>query len=141
MSENRLTLTLQDDGTLDRVFTAECASCGKHWSERYVNDGGGFPNLSECHENAEELHAQDSPDCYDVPASTKGHDVSVLNEGTIFLFCAETDKGLDWLKTHLKTENWQWLGNKSVGIDHRLAEAVWKGIELDGLRVDHGRIH
>lgn len=144
MSDNRvtLTLTLLDDGTIDRVYAATCSVCKIRWSERYIFDDetGGFPTVAECHEHAEEYHAEVSPECY-AKLSTTGHDISVLNEGTIFLFCAETDKGLDWLKAHLQTESWQWLGDKSVGVDHRLARAVCEGIQLDGLRIDVGRIH
>lgn len=143
MSDNRLTLVLQDDGTLDRVYEAYCAACQKHWSERWCfnDEAGGFPDIDQCQDDAEEAHSQDSPDCYDQPALTKGHDISVVNEGTVWLFCAETDKGLEWLKTHLQTESWQWLGNKSVAVDYRNGPPICTGIDLDGLRVDYGRIH
>lgn len=61
-------------------------------------------------------------------------DISVSNEGTIFLFRPLTDEGREWLKRSVHSEAWQWFGG-ALSVAHRFAPELAAMAEKDGLTV------
>lgn len=59
-------------------------------------------------------------------------DITVTNNGSTFSFHADTKTGLDALED-LETESWQWLGCRTLVVDHRLAEHLIHAGGFDGL--------
>lgn len=57
-------LILCDDGTLDRVYEFHCHRCNARQIERYVMCDDEFPDADQAREDALELHAQSSPECF-----------------------------------------------------------------------------
>jgi hypothetical protein len=62
-------------------------------------------------------------------------DVSVANEGTIFLFTLHTNAAREWVAEHVQLESYQWMGNSSFGVEHRYALDLAAGMQSDGLTV------
>jgi hypothetical protein len=58
-------------------------------------------------------------------------DVSVRNEGTVFLFCPLTARAKKWIDEHVQSYA-QWFGNALV-VEHRLAWGLAEGMKDEGL--------
>ncbi|APU88949.1 hypothetical protein Rctr197k_150 [Virus Rctr197k] len=59
-------------------------------------------------------------------------DLLVRDEGTVVQFTPVTDAARRWVKEHLVSEGWQWLG-VSLVVQHQYAEAIIDGMRADGL--------
>lgn len=65
-------------------------------------------------------------------------DVSVMDEGTLVGITPLSDEARAWVKEHVQSEPWQWLG-PTLWADHRMAQSLLNGMEADGLElVEHG---
>ena len=58
-------------------------------------------------------------------------DVTVRNEGTLFLFTPETAEAKQWIDEHVSGES-QWFG-KALVVEHRFAEDLACGMLEAGL--------
>jgi hypothetical protein len=58
-------------------------------------------------------------------------DVLVRNEGTVFLFCALTSRGKQWIEEHVQPDA-QWFGSALV-VEHRFAWGLAQGMKDAGL--------
>jgi len=65
---------------------------------------------------------------------SKRYDVTVRDEGSVFLFTPLTKPGKKWFSENVHTEAWQWLG-PSLGVDTRFADDLLCGMESDGLHI------
>lgn len=63
-------------------------------------------------------------------------DVRVTDNGTTVSFRLETDEARDWVREHVETEGWQWMGNRTLVVDLRFAEALYMGMVEAGLTMD-----
>lgn len=54
------------------------------------------------------------------------------DQGTVVLFTPRTAAALDWLRTEVHTEGWQWLGT-SLAVDRRFAEGLIIAAHSEGL--------
>ena len=61
-------------------------------------------------------------------------DVSVQNEGTIFLFVPHTDVARDWIAEHVAEEA-PYFGDALV-VEHRYARDLADGMQADGLTLE-----
>jgi len=64
----------------------------------------------------------------------KQADVSVQNEGTIFLFTANTDIARGWISENVQ-EDATYFGGSLV-VEHRYAAVLARGMADDGLTLD-----
>lgn len=62
---NPVSLSLTDDGTLDRVYLATCRRCGRSWEERTADGGFGFMPRADVREAAADNHAELHPECFE----------------------------------------------------------------------------
>jgi len=61
-------------------------------------------------------------------------DVSIRNEGTVWVFNPLTPAAKEWFDENVHTEPYQWLGTSLV-VDHGLAAGLVQGILDAGLEV------
>jgi hypothetical protein len=61
-------------------------------------------------------------------------DVSVRNEGSIFLFQPHTEAAKDWIAEHIP-EDAQYFGTALV-VEHRYAGDIAEGMKGDGLTLE-----
>jgi hypothetical protein len=64
----------------------------------------------------------------------KRGDVSVQNEGTIFLFTANTDIAREWISENVQ-EDAMYFGGSLV-VEHRYAAVLARSMADDGLTID-----
>jgi hypothetical protein len=64
-------------------------------------------------------------------------DVLVCNEGTVFLFCALTSQGKEWINEHVQPDA-LWFGNALV-VEHRYAWSLAQGMKDAGLALEGRR--
>ena len=62
-------------------------------------------------------------------------DVLVRDEGTIIMLSPQTAEAQAWIDEKVQAESWQFLG-KALCVDHRFADAILEGMELDGLIIE-----
>lgn len=62
-------------------------------------------------------------------------DVTVRNEGTIFLFTALTKIARDWVRTNVQLESHMDLGSGIFACEHHYARDIADGMQNDGLHV------
>lgn len=67
------------------------------------------------------------------PVPNNTPDVTVHNEGTLFLFRPLTDKAKAWIAAHVQPEA-LWFGDALV-VEHRYAADLAQGMRDDGLRL------
>ena len=60
-------------------------------------------------------------------------DVTVQNEGSIFLFNLNTEAAREWVSEHVSEDATFWAG--SLVVEHRYAANLAAGMQADGLRV------
>ncbi len=63
-------------------------------------------------------------------------DIRIEFHGTVHQYIPETERGLEWLRSQLHTESWQWLGN-TVVIDRRASEHLMELIATNDLEETH----
>lgn len=61
-------------------------------------------------------------------------DVVIQNEGTIWMFIPITKKAKRWIRDHVSSEPWQWLG-RSLCVDHRYGPDLAGGMADAGLNL------
>jgi len=61
-------------------------------------------------------------------------DVTVQNEGSIFLFQLETEAAKTWVAEHVSEEATFWCGG--LVVEHRYAGNLAAGMQADGLVVE-----
>lgn len=61
-------------------------------------------------------------------------DLSVTNEGSIFLLTPTSTRGGDWINEHIPEDAPTW--GISIVVEHRYIEAIVLGAIADGLEVD-----
>lgn len=61
-------------------------------------------------------------------------DVTVTNEGSVFLVTPYTQDARDWISENVHTEGWQWMG-QSLAIEHRFVSDLVDGMLDAGLDV------
>ena len=64
----------------------------------------------------------------------KKADVSIENEGGIFMFRPLTRKAQAWVKANVPLESWQWFGG-AFSVDHHYAGQLAQGMKEDGLAI------
>jgi len=65
--------------------------------------------------------------------ATKRIDLSVLDQGTIFLLSPASEAGLNWVKEHLTPQIIASSG--AIVVEHRYIADIVKGAQADGLIV------
>ena len=65
-----------------------------------------------------------------------GVDVEVTDQGTIVLFTLHSERAKEWVQENVETESWQWLGDVSFAVDHRMAMSLVAGFVDEGMQVD-----
>ena len=75
------------------------------------------------------LREQHEAVCRDRP------DVTVRNEGTIFLFTLHTPAVEEWVETHVQLEDWNTFGGSSFAVEHRFARDLAHGLQQVGFVV------
>lgn len=63
------------------------------------------------------------------------NDVEVNDQGSIVPLTPITEQASHWIRDHVHTEPWNWLG-LSLAVEHRYADAIIAGMMGDGLMVD-----
>ncbi len=61
-------------------------------------------------------------------------DVTVQNEGTIFLFIANTEAAREWIRENVQDDATYFAG--SLVVEHRYAAELERGMADDGLTLD-----
>lgn len=91
-------------------------------------------NLSPSDRAAVELkYDGEIPENFTVPnLATSEADIDVTNNGTTWSFHANSKDGLDALEA-LGTESWQWMGCRTLVVDHRPAEFLIEHLESEGI--------
>lgn len=62
-------------------------------------------------------------------------DVEVENCGTLFRFRLMTDRALDWVYENVATEDHNWIGWRTLAVEHRFAKQISDGMQAAGLEV------
>lgn len=62
-------------------------------------------------------------------------DVTVINNGSVFLIYPHTQTAKDWMSENLQAEGWQYLG-KTLAVDQRYIADIADGMSDDGLNVE-----
>jgi hypothetical protein len=62
-------------------------------------------------------------------------DVTVRNEGSIFLFTALTKRARDWVSFNVQLESYMSLGDGVFACEHRYAKDISDGMQDAGLQV------
>lgn len=68
--------------------------------------------------------------------TTQRVDVTVAYHGSVITFTAESDRALDWMVEHVRSEAWQWLGARTLVIDQRFAGSLAIALTGAGFRVE-----
>lgn len=55
-------------------------------------------------------------------------DVTIQNQGSVFLFVLHTPAARDWVGENVSIEDYQWLGSHSFAVDHRFAADLATGM-------------
>jgi hypothetical protein len=63
-------------------------------------------------------------------------DVTVTNEGTIFLFMLNTKAAHEWVSENVQLEGYQWMSKDAFTCEHRYAYNLTKGMQDGGLSVN-----
>ena len=63
-------------------------------------------------------------------------DITVDNQGTLFVFHIHTDRAKEWVEQHVQIEDHMWLGDKAFACEHRYAPAIAEGMQNDDLIVE-----
>jgi hypothetical protein len=61
-------------------------------------------------------------------------DLSVSNEGSLYLLRPLTAEGKAWINEHTETEPWQWFGS-ALAVEPRYIRELVDGATADGLTV------
>jgi hypothetical protein len=67
------------------------------------------------------------------PGCKAGPDLTVRNEGSIFLLRATSDAGHEWISEHIPEDAQTFCG--SIVVEHRYIENIVAGAMADGLAV------
>lgn len=62
-------------------------------------------------------------------------DLSIQNEGNIFILRALTDAGKQWVADHIPADAQTW-GQDGVVVEHRYIGDIASGAALDGLEIE-----
>lgn len=60
-------------------------------------------------------------------------DITVNDQGTIFLITGESAIGKNWIDTYISAESITW--GRSVVVEHRYVQDILAGMVADGLKV------
>lgn len=63
-------------------------------------------------------------------------DVEVTDQGTIVVFTLLSKRARKWVQENVETEPWQWLGDISFSVDHRMSMSLVAGFVAEGMQVD-----
>jgi len=62
-------------------------------------------------------------------------DLSIMNEGNIYILFANSDAGKAWVAEHIPADAQRW-GNNGVVVEHRYIGDIAQGAANDGLKVE-----
>jgi len=62
-------------------------------------------------------------------------DITIQNEGSIFILCGTSDIGRDWIEEHCDNGDYNPFGHGARLVEHRYIGAIVEGAAAAGLRV------
>lgn len=63
-------------------------------------------------------------------------DLSFCCDGSVTTVTVQSTAGMEWVDEHVQTESWQWLGERTFGVESRYAPDLLTAAQLDGLECD-----
>lgn len=75
-------------------------------------------------------------DAFKTNGSSPSADVTVQNEGSIFILRGRTDTGKTWIEDHCESGDYNPFGEGARLVEHRYIADIVQGAADDGLRIE-----